>query len=94
MNNDEMRPEYDFNGGVRGKHSRAYRQGYTVTIHKSDGTKVIQHFKPEEGTVILESDVREYFPDSESVNRILRSFISFISQKRPKARGRRKTLNK
>ncbi|MEW6220111.1 MAG: hypothetical protein AB1634_11345 [Thermodesulfobacteriota bacterium] len=24
---DDMRPEYDFSGGVRGKHYQAYRQG-------------------------------------------------------------------
>ena len=26
---DEMRPEYDFRGGVRGKHYQAYRRGHT-----------------------------------------------------------------
>ena len=30
-----MRPEYDFRGGVRGKHYQAYRRGHTVTIHKT-----------------------------------------------------------
>jgi hypothetical protein len=78
---DEMRSEYDFSGGVRGKHFRAYRQGYTVTIHKDDGTTVVKHVKPNEDAVILEPDVRKYFPDSESVNRVLRSFISLIPRK-------------
>ena len=27
---ETMRPEYDFSGGVRGKHYRAYRQGATI----------------------------------------------------------------
>jgi hypothetical protein len=31
---DEMFPEYDFAGGVRGKHYKAYRRGHSVTIHK------------------------------------------------------------
>jgi hypothetical protein len=35
---DEMLPEYDFRGGVRGKHFRAYQQGHTVEIHRADGT--------------------------------------------------------
>lgn len=73
--NDEMLPEYDFRGGVRGKHYKAYRRGHTVTIHKSDGTTDVQHFKLEEGAVMLEPDVREYFPDSESVNDALRMLI-------------------
>lgn len=73
--NDEMLPEYDFRGGERGKHYKAYRRGHTVTIHKSDGTTDVQHFKLEEGAVMLEPDVREYFPDSESVNDALRMLI-------------------
>jgi hypothetical protein len=38
-----------------------------------------------EHIVVLEPDVAEYFPDSESVNTVLRAFISAISQiKNPK----------
>ena len=39
---EEMLPEYDFSSGVRGKHYKAYRQGHTVVIHKTDGTTVVQ----------------------------------------------------
>jgi hypothetical protein len=56
---DKMLSEYDFRGGVRGKHYKAYRQGHTVMINKSDGTTDVQHFKLEEGAVMLEPDVRE-----------------------------------
>ena len=31
---DEMLPEYDFSGGIRGKHYRAFQRGYKVIIHK------------------------------------------------------------
>ena len=31
----DMAAEYDFRNGVRGKHARALREGYTVTIHGS-----------------------------------------------------------
>lgn len=79
--NDDMRPEYDFRGGVRGKHAHAYREGHTVTIHQEDGTTIVQHFTVEEGTVMLEPDVREYFPDSETVNAALRSLIALIPKK-------------
>ena len=37
---DEMLPEYDFRGGVRGKHARAYRQGHTIKVHHANGTTV------------------------------------------------------
>lgn len=80
--NDEMRPEYDFRGGIRGKHARACRQGHTVRIHKTDGTTIVQHFKLEEGAVMLEPDVREYFPDSESVNKALRSLIELAPRRK------------
>jgi len=73
-----MRDEYDFRGGVRGKHSRAYRQGYTVTIHHGDGTTTVQEFKPEEGAIVLDPDVRVYFPDAEVVNRTLRTLITLL----------------
>src|SRR5437588_13129214 len=71
---DEMRPEYDFRGGVRGKHYQAYRRGHTVTLHKTDGSKVGQHFTLEDGARMLEPGVAGYFPDSESRNCCLRCF--------------------
>ena len=71
-----MRAEYDFSGGVRGKHAAAYHEGHTVTIHKKDGTTIVQNFKLEEGAIVLAPDVREYFPDAESVNKALRALIA------------------
>jgi hypothetical protein len=79
---DEMLPEYDFSKGQRGKYFRRLRKGYTVEIHKADGTVEVRHHPPEEGTVRLEPDVREYFPDSESVNAALRSLITLIPKKK------------
>jgi hypothetical protein len=75
-----MRPEYDFRGAVRGKHYKPLHKGYTVHIHKADGTTVVKHFKLEDGTVMLEPDVRAYFPDSEAVNTALRSLIALMAQ--------------
>jgi hypothetical protein len=77
----EMLPEYDFSGGKRGKHARDYQRAHTVEIHKTDGTTLVQHFKLEEGAVILAPDVREYFSDSESVNRALRTLIDLVPRK-------------
>ena len=50
--NDEMKPEYDFRGGVRGKHAKAYRKGYTITIHNEEGTTTVEHVKPAEGAAM------------------------------------------
>jgi len=79
-----MRAEYDFSGGVCGKHAAAYQQGHSVTIHKKDGTTVVQNFKLEEGAIVLAPDVREYFPDAESVNNVLRTLISIAPKTRKK----------
>ena len=49
---DEMLPECDLTGGVRGKYVERYRQGTNV--------------------VLLDPDVAEKFPTSESVNDALR----------------------
>ena len=70
-----MRAEYDFSKATRGKFYRPLDKGYTVHIKQKDGTEVINHFTLAEGTILLEPDVREYFPDSESVNEALRSII-------------------
>jgi hypothetical protein len=82
MDDIDMLPEYDFSKGVRGKHYKAYRKGHSVKIHKTDGTTLVQHFRLEDGAVMLEPDVRAYFPNSEAVNSVLRSLITLVSPKR------------
>jgi len=79
----EILPEYDFSGkiGIRGKYHHAYQQGHTVRIHQEDGSVTTQYFTLEEGAVLLAPDVREYFPDSESVNQALRGLIGLIPHK-------------
>lgn len=81
--NDEMRAEYDLSGmkGVRGKYYQDYRRGHTVKILQADGTVATQHFTLQDGAVMLEPDVRQFFQNSESVNRALRSLISLIPDK-------------
>jgi len=37
-----MRAQYDFSGGVRGKHHKAMQSGYTITIRKADGTMIVK----------------------------------------------------
>ena len=73
---DEMRAEYDFSDGVRGKHYKAYRQGHLVKVEKQDGSTEVHYFALEEGSVMLDPDIRQHFPDSESVNKALRSLIA------------------
>lgn len=74
----EMLPEYDFTNkkGVRGKYHQAYRQGHTVRVYEDDGQVTVHYFTLEDGAVMLEPDVRKYFPTSESVNEVLRTLIS------------------
>lgn len=83
IKDDDMLPEYDFTGKnvVRGKHAKALREGYTVTIHKEDGTTVVQNYTLHKNAVVLDPDVYAYFPDSESVNNVLRLLIA-LAQKR------------
>ena len=75
---NDTRAEYDFAGGVRGKHYRAMQGGYTITVHQPDGTKVVKEVMPNRGVVVLEPDVQEHFPDSESVNATPRALIKLI----------------
>ena len=89
---EDMRPEYNFStmkGGVRGKYYKAYREGHKVVVRKEDDTDTVQYFKLEDGAVMVEPDVRKYFPTSEAVNKALRSLIEIIPAKRT-ASGHRK----
>lgn len=79
---DEMLPEYDFSGGVRGKHAAAYRRGYRVMIHKIDGTTEIQELALPPEAILLDPDVRLYFKDAEAVNRTLRGIIALLPKER------------
>jgi len=71
----DMRDEYDFSDGERGKHYQAYRKGHSVKIKKKDGSVKEHHFTAAEGSVMLDPDVKEHFPDSKSVNKVLREYI-------------------
>jgi hypothetical protein len=70
---DEMCDEYDFRGkkGVRGKYYKELQKGYKTIIHKSDGSTLVKETRP----ILLDEDVQQYFPDSESVNTALRNLI-------------------
>ena len=85
--NNGVRPEYDFSGGVRGKHCRTMQAGYTITVRKADGTTLVKDVMPKENVVLLEPDVQAHFPDSKSVNKALRCLIPLLPKKR-RARAR------
>jgi hypothetical protein len=76
-NGDDMRAEYDFSAGTRGKHYKSRLNGYSIRIHKQDGTTEIREIE-REGFVVLEPDVQKYFPNSEAVNRALRTLIELF----------------
>ena len=39
---DDMRPEYDFSGGVRGKHHKAYREDTNVVLLEPEVARVFR----------------------------------------------------
>lgn len=81
MEEDDLRAEYDFRGGVRGRHYRPLEKGYVIYIHQPDGTTVVKHMKLEKGMVRLHPDVQEYFPDAQAVDHALRSLIALIPKR-------------
>jgi hypothetical protein len=82
----DMRNEYDFSKGVRGKHYRQYRKGHTVRVRKANGTVSVQYFTQQEGAVMLDPDVKARFPNSRSVNRALRALIRGSRRSRSQTR--------
>lgn len=78
---DDMRPEYDFSGGIRGKYAKRLKEnGYTIRIYHTDGTFSERRVLGEK-TVILDADVWEYFSSSDEVNHALRTLISLVPDK-------------
>ena len=94
--NDDMLPEYDFKGkkGVRGKYAKSLKQGYSIQVTNEDGTVTVRQFVPRDDAVVLDPDVKVYFPNSESVNRALRSLIELIPQRSGKQVAEKKTRYK
>jgi hypothetical protein len=80
---DDMLPEYDFKGkkGVRGKYARSLKQGYSIRVTNEDGTVTVKQFVLRENAVVLDPDVKVYFPNSESVNNALRALIELIPER-------------
>ena len=62
----DIRDEYDFSAGVRGKYAKRYSEGSNV--------------------IILDPDVADAYPSSESVNQALRSLIQVAGRRRPAER--------
>ena len=78
---DDMQPEYDFSGGIRGKYAKALKEnGYVIRIYHHDGTFSERRVLGEK-TVILDADVWEYFSSSDDVNHALRTLISLVPPK-------------
>lgn len=75
---DAMRDDYDFSSGVRGKYRHFLGQPRTLRIRHPDGSVTIETVEP---AIELEPDVRQYFPDSEAVNKALRGLIELIPKK-------------
>ncbi|MEW6404996.1 MAG: hypothetical protein AB1649_24635 [Chloroflexota bacterium] len=98
---DGMLPEYDFTGkkGVRGKYYIGPNQAHTVHIHNEDGTVTVKRYNSLEKVITLAPDVAAYFPDSESVNKALRTLISLVpskhvSEEQGKYKARKKSTRK
>jgi hypothetical protein len=56
MKDNDMRSEYDFTGGVRGKYYKAMQAGYTIMIQNTDGTTAVKDVMPlRSGVSVVES---------------------------------------
>jgi hypothetical protein len=75
--NKEMRDEYDFSGGVRGKHAARLKNGHKTIVTKADGSAETYVTRP----VILDRDLQSIFKDSKAVNKALRGLIELVPER-------------
>lgn len=78
--NADLRSHYDFSHGVQGEYRHFIGEPHTIEIHHADGSTTIEHIEPAAGIIFLEPDVREYFPNSDTVNKALRGLIDLLPQ--------------
>ena len=74
---DEMRSEYDFSGGVRGKHYKKLQSGHKTIVTKPDGSVLVRETR----LIVLAPDLQSFFPDSKSVDRALRGLVALLPEK-------------
>jgi len=76
---DSTKQEYTIDASKvqRNPYFAARQQGYRVKIHHPDGTLEERDMpaKPD-GSITLSPDIRVYFPNSEAVDKALRSLIA------------------
>ena len=70
----QARAEYDFSGGVRGKHTDRLKNGHKTIVTKRRGATETFVTRP----VILDRDVQSVFKDSKAVNKALRKLIEGV----------------
>jgi hypothetical protein len=79
-----MKKEYDFSQYEKVTGNRihkSYLKGHSVKINRIDGSHTVVKYLPEKNAVVLEPDVRRFFPDTESVNEALRTLIRLVPGK-------------
>jgi hypothetical protein len=80
--NHALRDEYNFEYGVRGGYRHFSGQPHTFKIRYPDGSVTVETAQT---AVVLDPDVRRYFPNSEAVNKALRGLIALISEETTKS---------
>lgn len=79
-------PPINFTGGIRGKHRIACQNGYQIHVEQADGSVIIHKFLPDKSAIILDDDIKQYFPDAPAVNAALRGLINLVPQRRKRVR--------
>lgn len=70
----EMRAEYDFSSGVRGKHAAKLKSGHTTIVTLKDGSSRSYTTRP----IILDRELQAVFKTSKAVNKALRGLLELV----------------
>lgn len=66
---DEIRPEYDFSKGIRGKHHMAYKQGTNVVLLETDVAEVFKDSESVNHALRILMDIAKKETDGRLISR-------------------------
>ena len=81
---DDLRPEYNFSKGTRGRYAKKTNEGILITVYSPNKRTANKAFRERQTLITLEPDVARIFKDAREVNAALRHMMTAKQKARRK----------